>query len=239
MARHRSELEVSMFPFLSVLCSIIGVLMLLMLTIMVTRVIEAEDVPPVAEPAGKRTGKRDSLDNERYEQLQAQLAELSGQLSRRRTERLQLERLQQQLVALHETKKDEFDFAPARRRRIDLDAPDPVRVVPDANLPVPKKPIFIEVTAEGYLVQPQKTRFAAVERRKDGSLVHLSDALTEFLDGVNHNRARDYLVLLIHPNGAEAFHALRFYLRKQKPEIDFGVEPFSNAWEFIQSDPQP
>ena len=48
MPRQRSTLGVDMFPFLSVLCSIIGVLMLFMMIIMSTRVTDAHEAAALA-----------------------------------------------------------------------------------------------------------------------------------------------------------------------------------------------
>jgi len=67
MSRRREKIDVSMFPFLSVLCAVIGVMVLFIVLIFSTRVIEVEERYKEKENSAKKTEARYSRrQNHRY-----------------------------------------------------------------------------------------------------------------------------------------------------------------------------
>ena len=118
MTRRRpAELELSTFPFLSVLCAVIGVLMLIMIVIMATRVIGSEAWPPTAEsitPQADAPG----IDEATYEDLNQQIEALTAQLRERSRKADELRRLHAELVELLEMTHYESRFGggPEHRR---------------------------------------------------------------------------------------------------------------------------
>lgn len=272
MPRGRGKVEVSLFPFLSVLCCMIGVFMLFLVAILSTRVIDAQEEEARQPPPRPREQKHgnaaetdpDSIDAESYRLLEQRLIELTGQLTSRRAERDELERRLDALRAALDAKRDELAVGqPVKGRRpVELDKPDPVRPVPDPNFRVPKKPVYIEVNAEGYLVQPGKVRYPPLTKKrvKDEDVYMASREFKQFLVGIDENRQRQYVLILVHPSGAEGYWALRNYLLREfhdveksqfqvgniiyertttKHRIDVGSEPFSRDWQFIAEQPQP
>ncbi len=278
MPRARSKISVDMFPFLSVLCSVIGVMMLFIVIVISTRTIQADlqavqadvqeqpadDAVKDADPNDERDGDdeegvKDGIKDEEYERLEKQINDLSGVLDLRDRELRRLMQLHQEILALLEEKKTELELPADRPKKPVIIDPPPelVDVVPDETKRVQKKPIFVEVSADGYLVQPEKTRFPMVIKQGDGpsAAVTGSPELKGFLDSVDKNRDKEYLLLLIHPNGAAAYENLRRLLlrdynetitvqtplgagRLTKTRIDVGYEPFSRDWEFIANQPK-
>src|SRR5690242_14783413 len=78
MPRRVSRIDINMFPFLSVLCSIIGVLMLFILMILGNRVIGSDQPEPVAAPQGE--GQQGGVSDEELKQLQIEIARLVREL---------------------------------------------------------------------------------------------------------------------------------------------------------------
>jgi len=142
---------------------------------------------------------------------------------------------------LIEFKKSERLFPPkgtdGRRTGVQLGKPSSVRVVLRAGFKNEKNPIFVEVNSEYYIVHPLRTKYPAIETPKEGisGTFRLDPKLKTFLDDVHKRRGRDYLLLLVHPNGVAAWRNLRLYLidTYQKQPIDIGYEPFSREWDLI------
>lgn len=269
MARGRGKVEVSLFPFLSVLCCMIGVFMLFLVIILSTRVIEAQDQTRQAakkarQKAAQGSEKPDdgqSIDAETYRALDEQLTELAGQLATKQAEQDELTRRLQALQTLLETKRDELSLAQLAgegRRALALDEPDPVRPVPDLRFRVTKKPVFVEIQLDGYLVQPEKTLYPPLTKKRVGKEDHFtaSPELRQFLEQVDRDRQEKYLLFLVHPNGIDGYWAMRKYLNQEfqvkteipqgdriliitKSRIDMGVEPFSVDWQFFAEQSQP
>ena len=268
MARGRGKVEVSLFPFLSVLCCMIGVFMLFLVVILCARVIEADDegqakrqkmIRKIQQDRDDATGTseagdRDSIDAETYLALDQRLSELTGQLASRHAARDELAQRLDALQATLDAKRDELALGQLvpNQHPIALDKPDPVRPVPDARFRVAKKPVFVEVKAEGYLVQPEKKLYPPLTKKTVGKTDHYtaSREFKQFLEGIDKDRQQRYLLILTHPNGIEGYLALRSYLEQDfnekvqfqrglityeltKSRIDLGVEPFSQDWQFI------
>ena len=261
MTRRRiSEIETSMFPFLSVLCVVIGILMLFMIVVISTRVIGAEESivvqPPDPKPPGPDEGEDDDdgpgVPEDQYQALNDEIQRLTEDLAHQQKQYRELQELREQLETLIALKRDEIELGiVVDREPRGLGLPEKVKVVPDANHKVVKKPILVEVKAEGFVVHPEKTEYAAEElQRKDSPL-------QQFIRDVDQTRRKRYLLLLIHPNGVASYESLRKYLLENhnetvkqdivpglvwreitKSRIDLGYEPFSRDWLLIFEEQQ-
>lgn len=248
MPRSRGRINVDLFPFLSVLCSVIGVMMLMMMFVMSTRVIEATPPQPATQPPG-RPGVEDGVDARTYAELEQEVARLEADLGERLQRRDELARSYQELLAALDEKRTQLDVPDLAgpRKPIELDAGIPVEVKEDPDHVVDKQPIFVEVRAEGYLVHPAREAFPPVKPGEGDALgtYVASPDLLRFLRSVSRESKDQYLVLLIHPNGTKAFDYLRSYIQSRgyldNPdaarggEIELGWEPFSRDWEIIIS----
>ncbi len=253
MPRQRGQTNVDLFPFLSVLCCVIGTMMLLMVTVMSTRVVEADEQVTEREKGKGANAQEDAIDDSTYDQLSEELDRLAGILAVRLNERDELLASEQRLTALIEEKKDSIMVPPlGGRDPVELDRPEPVEIVPDASSTVTKDPVYVEVKAEGYLVHREDELYPPVTKSgtMDNPRFSAVAGLTRFLTSIDERRDSEYLLLLVHPNGVEALKNLREYLLQdfgeQKQEnrglfivswtadrIGVGVEPFSRDWELI------
>lgn len=254
MARRKVKVDLTLFPFLSVLAGLIAVLMLFMIVTVSTRVIAADD-----RRGGDQGNAEDGIDPESYDRLAAEINRLVGLLAQRQQEYSELERLQEELRALIDAKKAEMQLAregaQGRRRGLKLGEPSPVEVVPAKGYEVKKKPILIEVKADGYLVHlKEATHFPAVVEQKVGEEEKYTadPKLVAFLNQVDKNRANEYLLFLLHPSGVSVYDNLRRYLLHNysekiqnplgggvvqvitKTRIDIGDEPFSPEWLLLR-----
>jgi hypothetical protein len=234
-----------MFPFLSVLCCVIGVLILFMLLIVSTRIVDARQAAAVSP----RTEQGSGLTEQDYLQLQLRLDELAKQLADR-TEQLGglLER-RDELMALVVLQRTESELASGDGL---LDGAQLVDHPVCKLIPVrepgqrQKQPRFIEVDAEGFLVQPGALRFSirdlppAGERLDPGAKP--TTPLQIHLRTAYEKRANEYLLFLVRPNGIEAFDAVKRYVIEVYPPpprssalsaIDLGWEPFAEEWSLL------
>lgn len=247
--RPSSKLETDMFPFMSVLCSIIGVMMLFMLLIISTRVVATEQseaialgAPPL--PASPPTPRMPpGLSDGEYGRLKSRIEELTLLRDARRQE---LKDFRDQVLEAEDvvaSKEDE------RLRRsgddkkmvgVELDKPVPVDVIMSIGPKTNKMHTFVEVKVEGYVVHDGKTPGGKFHAEAD--LERQNSGLVKFLADVNRRSSREYLVFLLHPNGIPAYRKIRQYLFLTFPHpdprmeaegysrIDTGVEPFSPGW---------
>jgi len=236
-----------MFPFLSVLCAILGVLMLFLLAIVGRRVIAAEDALAAAggaRAALERRLRSSALPEERFRRLDDELRELQRRLDEQIRRFRELQRLS---IRLHEAiaaKEDEAELAssPAAVRSTGtrLAAAERVALVPDPKRQVTKEPILIEVRPQAFLVHPEKTEYSLAQ------LAAADSPLAKFLRDAYERRDRQYLLLLVAPNGVTAYDQLRAYLRGKyaqapAPEgttlrsrsFDLGKEPFLEDWLLV------
>ncbi len=271
MARRKAKFDLTLFPFLSVLSGLIAVLMLFMIVTISTRVIEASEEgfappPPILKPLGNETGVDDGIDSSSYLELSQKLDKLSVLVARKMQERDELQRKRQELLELIESKKDEMVALPTaagRQTGVKLGAPSPVQVVPvDTPGGSSKDPIRVEVKADGYVVHRSKqdpTFFPAITELKAGGKeknkvnpklkagekekYKVDPMLKKFLDQVDENRKKEYLVFLIHPSGIQSFWNIRSYVAEKYHDkvkgrdgeeiverIDTGWEPFAREW---------
>jgi hypothetical protein len=240
-----------MFPFLSVLCSLIGVLTLFLIGIVAGRAIGALGGSSEADPygAGGANGaaREPWVDETASRSYRAQIDALTRQLFDCHAECERLARLETEAEAFLEAREQEMAAAQKNHGLIvgrPLGAKDRVRVIPDPHetIKVLKKPILVEVTAEGFVVHPQRRPYAAAE------LDRAQSPLISFLEDVDKQRDVQYLLLLLHPNGKAAYVKLRRYLiahlgelavvktaggprEVPRSRIDLGVEPYSSEWE--------
>ena len=100
--RRATEIEVSMFPFLSVLCAVIGILMLFMIVIISARVMEAGLVRQDGghDPTRLTDLQQAGIDEEHYQAIQERLQQLNVRLQQRRQKYRELHAAHLQLVDL-------------------------------------------------------------------------------------------------------------------------------------------
>jgi hypothetical protein len=246
MPRRRSKTDVSMFPFLSVLCCVIGILILFIVLVLSTRVVvEEEKYKEIeAHQRKQRSGKPDVLaegiDPVTYRALEGELRRLQELLEERKTKRDELRERLATLEELLQLKKDDV-FVPAKVVRApEFDKPEPVAMVPDQGVKVDLRPHFIEVSLQGYIVHPDKEVYPplqATSAESAGAGKKISPGLDKILQQINSRRKKEYVVFLIHPNGVEAFFELRGYLSEKYAEVQMGWEPFSREWVMAKMTP--
>ena len=228
--RRTSEIEISMFPFLSVLCAVIGILMLMIIVIIGTRVIQAQ---PAQGSAGDgkdqhKDAGQPGFDERQRGDFQLRIQELEGRLDRRRAEYQQIALMHARLQELLETKELE-GLLSNRRLGTSLDKKDLVHVVPDTRVKFDLKPICIEVRAATFVVHPEKRPYALEQLEESDS------PLQQYLKTVFRKRDSEYLVFLVRPGGVRAFDAMRTYLNKTyRDAIHKGLEPIPDDWEITQ-----
>lgn len=240
MARRRGKTETSMFPFLSVLCTVIGVMVLFIVLIMSTRVISADkrfrpkkDSPDRASP-GLPDALAEGIDERTFRSLEQELEGLARRLEQREAQRDVLDKKLAGLEDLLEFKKTEMFVQVSRKAPPrELAEPEPVAMVPDEGYEVPLHPVFVEVDLEGYTVHPEGTKYPAIVEKKSEGKESQFDAVPElaaYLKSVDRKKRKDYLVFLIHPNGIEPFQNIRVYLLRNHKDVRMGWEPFSRSW---------
>jgi len=255
MSRSSSIVELNLFPFLSVLVAVIGILMLNLVSVISTRVIglqEAEDgnSPPEGQAAAPAADVE--IDEAQYREIDERVRRLGVQLARNRKTCRELERAVRELDSLLQTREIETtaglgwtapeDAFPG----LPLAAPVEVQVVPDPTRADRRTPIPVEVTADGYVV------------RSDGSSEQLpsltrdDQPMRQFLQRLDRNRERTYLLLLVHPDGVANYRLLRGLLtgefgqdvdveggKERASRIKVGVEPFDRDWLLLPTTRRP
>jgi len=247
MGRRRTHVEVSMFPFLSVLCTVIGVLVLFIVLIMSTRVLQQDELHQKVEAHERRPqpGSPDAveqgIDPATYSALEAELASLHTLLKQRTAEREHLARKLTSLEDLLQFKSTQqlIPHEPTRGR--ELVKPEPVVLVeakdgvPADGFQVRLFPILVECGLNEYTMYPSRETFPVITRSKEEE-VELCPKLRKFLSDVARRSKREYLLFLIHPNGVEAFDSIRLYVRKNHSDIRVGWEPFSREWIVVNDE---
>jgi len=265
-AGRKSQVQLNLFPFMSVLIAMMGILMFFMIGIVSTRIISPEEPPPPSPKGSGPTGPvsadegRDErpavdkpadgtpIDEKQHAELVAQLQRLAARLNQRTEECQQLqvdcEKLRDSIAAAKAARA--FESQPAQGQTgAAIGAPRKVRIVVDPGraAQTTKKPIFVEIQADKFVVHPQKTEYPAEQ------LADASSGLRKFLDAVDRVRDREYLLMLIHPAGVSAYWKLRQCLlnnyEKTIPNpytpgrtitmsrIDVGYEPFRRDWLYL------
>ena len=231
MSRRVSKVELTLFPFLSVLAGLIAVLMLFLIVSVSTRVfagMQSDTFGAGNQPAD------DGVDNETYAQIERQVEQLRRKLSERLAKQDRLARRQQELAALLDSKRQELgDAAPTRGGRsegIRLGQSAPVVMVPQAGggESVSQKPVFIEVSASGFVIHPEAKAIDATAD-ENGSVTIPSD-LANVLAEVHRRKGTHYIVFLVHPNGTAAFRSVISHIAAKHDGMNVGWEPFSREW---------
>lgn len=245
MPRRKAKLDLTLFPFLSVLCGLIAVMVLFMIVTISTRVISNTAVPePGGAPAAPGQNRpEEGIDGDDFRRLDARVQELEGVLAEKARARDELRRELDRLAALVEAKKRASDAAAARPAGVRLGEPTPVKMIPKRDPAAPNRTaVFIEVNSTGYVVHPVKTTFEllpAAGKGGGGKAARVPPGLAKLIEGMG--RAGDrYPLLLVHPNGVEAFDAvLDFHtdLKRRSPgsDLNIGWEPFAREWLLDQN----
>jgi biopolymer transport protein ExbD len=253
MAKGRtSNVELNLFPFMSVLICVMGILMFFLIVIVSTRVFVFEPKSPTPPPT-PYTGEEGqpvagpAIPAKQYAAVDLDIRRLTVRLAQREQERQELQiacdRLEDAITAVEDDVKFSDNPSDNRQRGAILGKPEPVtiRMDPgDTRAATTKRPVFVEVQADKFVVHPQKTEYPAAQ------LANPHSALRKFLDRVDRAREREYLIVLLHPAGVSTYGALRRCLRDnyfetvqhgidslQKTRIDIGVEPFSWDWLYV------
>jgi hypothetical protein len=258
MARRRTRLELSLFPFLNILFGLIAVLILHIFFIIQMNGVEGSAIGRVDRLSGGQAGGE-----ELERRLDERVRTLTDEIAKVERQRLQTEADLEQRKLLLELRRHQ-DLIPASGKGtagVPIGAPVPAewRMAPIArgggdNL---KRPILVEVGAESYVVhefspKTHKTMkfpvIPAVPRTKPGvpePPLQAEPRLKAFLDGINHQRQDRYLLFLIRPEGIDPFRRISRYCRESYPTrlsekipknpspaqvFDFGYEPFSDQW---------
>jgi hypothetical protein len=234
-----------MFPSLSVLCAVIGVMVLFIVLILSTRVVESDERyrakknSPKQAVAGTPDADIEGIDSDTYRDLEQQLKQLSELLDERESALVTLSSKLAGLEDLLEYKKTEQMVQVKKHAPRELAQPEPVAMVPDQGYKVPLQPIFLEVKSDGYTVRPSGDHFAPVTSTgavNDLSKIVAPPELHAFVADVAAKQNKEYLVFLVHPNGVQAYQMIRRYLIRDYDSIRIGWEPFSRVWVVTESD---
>jgi len=245
--RHRSNsgADVDMFPFLSVLCALIGVLILFILLVVGTRVIDAEQ--HAAPGAGTQLEARQSAaSSEEIRRLQQELEQASAEYDAQSQRVAALEQLKRRLEQILKRKMEQLQLSGGEGivHGIDLGADEQVEMAPAADFPVTKSPVFVEVQYDQYVAHPDGARYfvndlPVPDIAYDARGLPSSSAI-EFFESIAQTRDERYLIFLVRPNGAAAFRRVYQYLTRRYPHpsgvlsnIDIGWEPYSQDWVLV------
>lgn len=237
MARRRAKLDLTLFPFLSVLSGLIAVNVLLMIVTVTTRVIDAEGEAADLDGGG---GNADApvaaagIDAASYDQLDRQIRAAEAELAKHRAVQTELHIRLRDLAALIAAKEIELDraLAPvAPKTGVRIGEPTPVKMIPAPSPDgVVRKAVFIEVSATGYVVHPKRTEFPVGEKKPGTPGADLPAGLKAALAEIAGRGDNSYPLLLVHPSGADAFQDVRRHIRRAHPGLNVGWEPFSREF---------
>jgi hypothetical protein len=235
MPRRRVKLELTLFPFLSVLSGLIAVMVLFMIVTISTRVISVESgrvegTMPGAPAAASGEVIDEGIDPETYAELERDIAKLEAILAKRLRERDNLRLELREIRDLLDAKGFELEKSAAAakpRPGLALGEPVPVRMIPARGADgIERKPVFIEVSSTHYVVHPDNKTFAIAP----GPKVEVPAGLKSVIVEVARKAETHYLLLLIRTDGAEAFQSLLIHVRLNHPNLNLGWEPFSREW---------
>jgi hypothetical protein len=253
------SVELNLFPFMSVLISLMGILMFFLIVIVSTRVMVVHpQPPPLPPPPPPQVGPVDGdsegnlppdtprLPDNEYAAALREVQQLTVRLARRERD---CEELLRECEQLREVIKMEGDPMPqlptGRTEGASLGAMEKVNIVPDPRgRPVSKRPIIMETQADKFIVFPEKTQYPVTQ------LPQVQSPLRKFLDRVDRERNREYLLVLVQPSGVPTYEKLRRCLLNNysetiekphllgrllitKSRIDIGVEPFRRDWLYF------
>jgi len=232
--RQLGNAELNLFPFMSVLISLKGVMMFFLIMIVSTRVIVFHQTPdqpkpdPVTPigPVGLEGDGSDGslppdtpcLPDKEYAAALREIRQLTARLGQRQQECSELRRSCEQLretIAAKEFVAGAPEPAGGGRIPFELGTPEKVKVVPDqGGAPTNMRPIVVEIQADKFVVHPQKAEYPAHELAAEKS------GLRKFLDDVDRSRKERYLLLLVHEGGIPAYEQLRKCLMSNYAETE-------------------
>lgn len=244
MSRSQSIVELNLFPFLSVLVAVIGILVLNLVSVVSTRVVRLQEGGPEdSQPEGSAgpAAADGEIDEARYREINGRVRRLAAQLVQNRRTCRELDQTVRELESRLQARKDEDALgwtAPEDAfGGLDLASPVEVRIVPDPSRADRRTPIPVEVTAEGYLVRDGGKSEPLPPLLRDDKPVR------QFLERLDRDRDRLYLLLLVHPDGVANYKLLRAFLtqefahmvdvegtKERASRIAVGVEPFDRDW---------
>lgn len=244
MSRSSSIVELNLFPFLSVLVAVIGILILNLVSVLSTRVIRLRQAEDGTSPSSQQAQAPPSvavLDENQYRDLENQIRQLGSQLVKNRANCAELERTVRELESRAQSRDDvaalgwtgpEDAFA-----GLALDAPVEVQAVPDPTRADRRMPIPIEATAEGYVVRHPNSAEPLPGLTQDPK------PMQQFLQRVDGQRDQHYLLVLVRPDGVANYKLLRALLdsefghvvevdglKRRTSRIAVGVEPLDRNW---------
>ena len=241
MARRKAKLDLTLFPFLSVLSGLIALNVVLMFVTISTRVISPEVEAPAPESSEGGDAADDAvvvpngIDAASYEQLERLIKEQEAKLEKSRAERTELRLKMREIASLIKEKEIELDqsqvhTAPKTGERIG--EPSPLRIIPAPSPDgVARKAVFIEVSSSGYIVHPEKTEIPVdLAKKTKLGFVEVPAALEKVLAAMEKSSDNRYPIFLIHPSGADAFQGARVHLKLIHPRLRSGWEPFSREY---------
>jgi hypothetical protein len=238
MRRSRSQLDISMFPFLSVLCTVIGVLMLLLLLVISTRTIKAAKHDSQIRPGD---GKTPGLPLADQEALRADLRALGVRVDASQAELSKLLAQRDRLKEFLALQRDRLRLQKGSGILTDAGL-NPEEKVDFAARNSGKPPRFIEASLDGFIVHPEKTFYPRNELPAPQDTFDFtakpSSPMQELLAKYYDQRDRISLIILVRENGVKSHDRLHGYLCRKYPhpessmlsQIDLGWEPFSDRW---------
>jgi hypothetical protein len=242
MPARREKVDVSLFPFLSVLCTVIAVMVMMGIMILNTRVVAQQAYKRVQDGVaayrpGTQNAQSDGVDSRRLRQMEEEVARLNDLLKKRKEQLADVTRKFKALQDLIVSKEILLELEPVQGRGQELAAPEPVVMVPREGPKHHLNPILVEIEENRYVVHPSKQPFPAMKLgdKDDPERIAPNPALREFLKDIDKRRNRDYLVFLVHPGGADAFYGMRVYLLLRHPDLPIGWEPFPKDWKQMDS----
>lgn len=240
--RRKSQLDASLFPFLSVLCSLIGVFTLFLILILGSRTLgssggggeefDPDEIPPEAV----------RISEDEFQAYLRRIEILEGELRTRRRQRNELtarvDELEELLRAMLKKVADAGSNA-GKITGVELGKPEDVEMTAVPGMAGIKKPRFVEVNRNGFIIHPEHTEFPREQLQDPNS------PLIEFIRHMDEVREAEYLLFLVRPEGVDVFDEIHVYMRKNYrnddglTRIGIGWEPFSEAWVLLSKKSKP
>jgi hypothetical protein len=258
------SVELNLFPFMSVLISLMGILMFFLIVIVSTRVMVVHPpLPPPPPPPPSQLGPvgddaqgdlppdTPRLPDTEYAAALREVQQLTVRLAQRERDCEDLLRECEQLREVIKMEGEQLampQLPTGRAEGASLGAMEKVNIVPDPRgRPVNKRAVIVETQADKFILHPEKTEYPVTQLPQAQSL------LRDFLDRVDRDKKQVYLLVLVQPNGVPTYEKLRKCLLSNysetiekphflgrllitKSRIDIGVEPFRRDWLYFPED---
>jgi hypothetical protein len=243
MGRRKAKLDITLFPFLSVLSGLIAVNVLFMIVTISTRVSSPEPEPS-ALPGGEGTDDSeavpDGIDTGSYEQLEKQIGEVEAALNARRAARNEIRLRLRELEAMIRSKEIELTrSAEAARPKTGerFGEPTPLRIVPAKDSDgVVRKGVLVEVSANGFILHPEKKEYRVDPAKMNNDpllfapLLLIPEDFDKALAEMRTSADNRYPIFLVHPSGALTFRSVKHHIEQRHKPLRMGWEPFSREF---------